>query len=259
MTMVNRTRIDYLDELADQLVASLQLSQELFALVDELTAQVDLGSALTDPTIGSQGRADLARRLLAKQLSKPAVDFVANATGPEWANGRELTTGLRREAIRVVLASTDADQVRRELNIVREIIINHDELRATLASYAASSQAQQTLVQQLIGDKADPVTALLVSRAMRDGEHLQDTLRFYMELASQVLGRVLAYVTVARPLPAYQRAELGEQLRRIYGQSVDTAEHVDPAVLGGVRVEIGDDVIDGTVAVKLAEARRELA
>ena len=64
---------------------------------------------------------------------------------------------------------------------------------------------------------------------------------------------------MARPLPAYQMAELGEQLRRLYGQPVDMAEHVDPSVLGGVRVELGDDVIDGTVATKLSEAQRELA
>lgn len=259
MTNVNGTRIARLDQAADKTVASLQLSNELFALVDELTAQPELGRALTDPSLDAQGRGRLAEALLGTRLGQPTVQLITDAVHIEWTGGPELTRALRRQAIRIALRSTDADRVRSELNVVRETLAGHDELRVAMAGHTAGEEARTELVNQLLGDKADPVTALLVSLAVREGEHVQDLLWSCMELASQVLGRVLARITVARPLPAYQQAELGEQLRRIYGQQVDMAEHVDPAVLGGVRVELGDDVIDGTVSTKLAEAERELA
>ena len=259
MTNVNGTRIERLDEAADKIVATSSLSTELFALVDELNAQPDLGRALTDPALEAEGRGKLAGALLGKRLSGPTVDFVVQALALDWASGREFTSGLGRQAIRIALRSTDADQVRTELNVVRETLATHDELRVAMAGHTAGEEARAKLVDQLLGDKVDPVTAMLVGRAVRDGEHVQDALWSCMELASQVLGRILARVTVARPLPAYQMAELGEQLRRLYGQPVDMAEHVDPSVLGGVRVELGDDVIDGTVASKLSEAQREMA
>ena len=85
MTNVNGTRIERLDEAADKIVATSFLSTELFALVDELNAQPDLGRALTDPALEAEGRGKLAGALLGKRLSGPTVDFVVQI-GPAVGN-----------------------------------------------------------------------------------------------------------------------------------------------------------------------------
>ncbi len=258
MTTVNVTRSERLDSAADKVVAITALAQELFSLVDVLNTQIDLGRALTDPSLGSAGRAALATELLGKKLDGATVDFVRSALGDDWAGPREFCAALQRQATRIALRSTDPDLVRTQLNAVREVVLANDALRSALAGHSASAEARLGLVRQLLDGKVDPVTTLLVERCVRDGERVDQALLGCMELASQVRGRGLARVTVARPLPAYQAAELAEQLKRLYGQPVDMAEHVDESVIGGVRIEMGDDVIDGTVASKLSEARQEL-
>ncbi len=63
----------------------------------------------------------------------------------------------------------------------------------------------------------------------------------------------------ARELSDDERSRLADAL----GSQYDTAIHLlvvqDPKIVGGIRVEIGDDVIDGTVASKLEDAQRKLA
>ena len=66
-------------------------------------------------------------------------------------------------------------------------------------------------------------------------------------------------MTAARPLDDAQEARLAAVLGRIYGRVVDVQVEVDPEVVGGVRVVIDDEVIDGTVASRLAQVKRTLA
>jgi F-type H+-transporting ATPase subunit delta len=66
----------------------------------------------------------------------------------------------------------------------------------------------------------------------------------------------VATVRVAQPLTAAQRERLRETLSAQVGREVAVQEVIDPHVLGGVRVELGDEVIEGTVAGRLEQARR---
>jgi F-type H+-transporting ATPase subunit delta len=70
---------------------------------------------------------------------------------------------------------------------------------------------------------------------------------------------VVATVRVARPLDKADQKRLAEVLGQQYSTTVHLNVVVDPDVLGGIRVEIGDEVIDGTIASRLDDARRRLA
>ena len=71
-----------------------------------------------------------------------------------------------------------------------------------------------------------------------------------------VQASTIARVSVARPLTADQLARIKAQLVRIYGVAIDVRVDVDPEVLGGVRIEVGDEIIDGTIQTRLNQARR---
>ncbi len=71
-------------------------------------------------------------------------------------------------------------------------------------------------------------------------------------------GRSIATVTSAREIPAPQLDRLRAGLERQYGRTLQLQQIVDPAVLGGLRVAIGDDVIDGTVRSKFTDLRLKL-
>jgi F-type H+-transporting ATPase subunit delta len=116
------------------------------------------------------------------------------------------------------------------------------------------------LVDRLLGDKALPATVTLVKQALA-GTYgtLTNALTAYREVAAETQGEVVATVRVARPLSKKNRSRLAEVLGRQYHTTVHLNLVTDPDILGGVRVEIGDDVIDGTVAGRLDDARRALA
>jgi F-type H+-transporting ATPase subunit delta len=81
----------------------------------------------------------------------------------------------------------------------------------------------------------------------------------YQKVAAGVHGEGVAKVRTARALSDDERTRLQRGLASQYDRPIHLNVVVDPAVLGGIRVEIGDDVIDGTVAARLADARRKLA
>jgi F-type H+-transporting ATPase subunit delta len=84
-------------------------------------------------------------------------------------------------------------------------------------------------------------------------------LAAYQKVAAEVRGEGVATVRVARPLADAERDRLAAALASSYGRDVHLNVIVDPEVIGGIRVEIGDDVIDGTVASRLDDAGRRLA
>ena len=69
----------------------------------------------------------------------------------------------------------------------------------------------------------------------------------------------VAEVTVARPLAPEQEARLRAALTRITGREVDIQTSIDPSVIGGVRVRLGDEIIAGTVADRLEQLHRQLS
>ena len=66
-------------------------------------------------------------------------------------------------------------------------------------------------------------------------------------------------MTTAKPLDAAHAERLERGLSQQFGRDLRINQVIDPAVIGGLRVQIGDEVIDGTVATKLSLLRLQLA
>ncbi len=91
------------------------------------------------------------------------------------------------------------------------------------------------------------------------GRKLDRTLELYLALAARRREQITAVVTTATDLGEQQRERLSAALQNIYGKPVLLQVVLDEQVLGGVRVQIGDEVVDGTVLRRLDEARRHIA
>jgi F-type H+-transporting ATPase subunit delta len=91
------------------------------------------------------------------------------------------------------------------------------------------------------------------------GRTLEDGLEDYAALAADVRSRTLATVTTAVALDEGQKQRLAASLSAQLGVAVQLQVEIDPKVVGGVVVHVGDEVIDGSTRHRLAEARRRLA
>jgi F-type H+-transporting ATPase subunit delta len=239
----------------------VSLPADLFAVVDALESSAALRRAVTDPGAPEQSRRQLVHSLLDGKISRTAVDMVADAAAMRWSGGRTFAAALDRQAVRAQLIEADRngylEETEDELFRFARTVEANPELRNALADRAVAVGGRQELVGQLLDGKVNDATMVLARRAVRARERtFAHTIEGYVTLAAALKNRVVATVRVAQPLSTEQRERLRRTLSIQVGREVAVQEVIDPNVLGGVRVELGDEVIEGTVAGRLEQARR---
>lgn len=240
------------------------LSGQLYAVVHVLDTQHALRRGLSDPSTDADRKADVARGLFAAQLDATATDLVSDAARLRWPSSTDFVDGLEHLAVLVEAAAAERDgtldDVEDELFRFGRIVQNRAELRTALTDRAAGPDAKQRLLADLLADKVAPSTLRLVTEVVTHprGRSLERGLEFCGQVVAQRRQRLVALVRSARPLTDGQRDRLVAALAAAYGHEVHVNIEVDPEILGGLSVQVGDEVIDGTVAGRLEEVRRRL-
>ncbi len=237
---------------------------DLFSVAAVLRDEPSLRRVLTDVSLGSEAKSGLVRSIFADKIGDRALDLVASAAGQRWAAMSDLAATLEQlGVVAVIRAAEDEDQadtVETELFSVSRLVAENPSLRDALADPARSVEDKQQLVRALLGGKTARGTIQLAEQAVVSPYRtVVLAIEDYQRLAAEERDRLVALVRVARPLTEQESERLSTALSNQYGRQVDLNELVDPDVLGGIRVEVGDDVIDGTVATRLDHARRKLA
>lgn len=263
MSAATQARQTELDRVLDSQEATPALADELFAVVELLSGQVSLRNALSDATAGDTVRRQLAAAVLGGRVSGPTQSVVEAAAGLRWASGADLVAALERQGVRALLRGAQRagslDRVEEEAFRFSRIVAADHALRDALEDRSAGRARREELVDGLLTGRADPATVALVRRALRLADRtFARTLDSYLSLAAEERSRAIAEVTVAVPLTPEQEERLRSALSRQVGREVSLQVSVDPAVIGGVRVRLGDEVIEGTVAGRLEAAERQL-
>jgi len=237
------------------------LPADLFAVVDALDSSVALRRAITDPSTPEESRRNLVQGLFGGKISKTAVTVVAEGAAMRWPGGRAFAEALERQAVRAQLIAADEagnlGEAEDELFRFARTVESSPELRNTLANRGATVAQRQDLVEELLSGRATEATVVLARRAVTARERtFAHTIEGFVTLAAEQRNRVVATVRVATALTAEQRTRLQAALSRQAGREVAVQEVIDPSVVGGVRVELGDEVVEGTVAARLLAARR---
>ena len=244
---------------------AVQLGRELFAVVDVLDASPALRRALTDPGRDGEDKAKVVTDLLGEKAPAEVVDLVAQMARSRWSAEEDFADALARLAIDSVLAGAAAneslEQVEEEIFRVGRLLAENRELRLALGDSSRAVDARRRLAAQVFGDQVHPATSLLLQRSVGNVRHpsVVGGLNEISELAAERRRRLVAVVTAAAPLTQEQTDRLAHILNRSYGRKVQVHVAVDPRVLGGLRIQIGDDVLDGTTIARLDDARRRLA
>jgi F-type H+-transporting ATPase subunit delta len=255
-----------LDALTDSTSADAgALADELAAVTALLDREVGLRRVLTDPAQAAEAKAQLAERLLGGQVGGPAVDLVSGMVRSRWSQSRDLVDALEELAdtadLTAAQKSGSLDDVEDELFRFGRIVSSNTALRAALTDRAATTAAKVELLHRLLGGRAAQVTERLVTRLVTAprGRSLESGLESLSKLAAERRERLVAVVTSAVPLSDTQKQRLGAALAKLYGHTMHLNIDVDPEVVGGIRVQVGDEVINGSIADRIEDAGRRLA
>jgi len=140
-----------------------------------------------------------------------------------------------------------------------EALTGEPRFVAALQSDGMTDEKLQAIVRQVLPD----VTAdeLNLFRLLRRKNRLAlgpGIASYYRELQDQSRGVVRASVRTAVPLEPAQRDALAQQLAARTGGQVELEAEVDPTLLGGAVIRIGDHLIDGSVRTRLRRLREQL-
>lgn len=241
----------------------MTIASQLFDVVDTLDGSGSLRRALTDPARDADDKADLASSLFSK-FDKRVVDVVADFARARWSSDEDLGASIEDAGVAALFASAQhakkLQTVEEELfRVERELVASRDLLTA-LGDRSAPAASRAAILADVLKGKVDAVTYALLERKVTAprGTRLLTAVRELVQAAAQRRERLVARVTAAVELSAAQRKRLTSILTDAYGHEIQLNVAVDPQVLGGMKVQVGSEVVDGTVVSRLADARRRL-
>ncbi|MBW8871186.1 MAG: F0F1 ATP synthase subunit delta [Leifsonia sp.] len=240
--------------------ADLATAEDLFAAGRVVADSAQLRAVLSDPTVSGERKAVLVKRVFAS-LSAPAVQLLSVVTAQRWSSHDDLLAAIEELGIRAIATSAP-----RNVDIVAELFVfggavtSDASLELALRSKLATTDSKVALVQRLLGGRASKETVAIVRQLVDQprGRSVRESLRAAARTVAAQHGKTIASVYAATPLPDAQIERLRSVLSATYGD-LQINQVVDPSIIGGLRVQIGDDVIDGSIASRLAELRLQLA
>jgi F-type H+-transporting ATPase subunit delta len=258
-----------------------QLGDDLFAVLRLLVSEITLRRALADPSTPGAARSSLSDRLFSGKIGRPALDTVNDLVSARWSRPGDLLEALETLARRALLgvaekggvvdavrrvvpgvpeSSGDLDEVEDQLFRFARILNREPELATLLADHNTPADKRVELLRSVLGSKVSPVTATLLEQTVRipRGRGLERSAEELSELAAARRDRYIAHVRTPVRLTEAQERRLTEALTRIYGRPIGLQVELDPSLLGGLVVRVGGELIDGSVAGRLATARRTL-
>jgi F-type H+-transporting ATPase subunit delta len=243
----------------------IEVADEILAVADLLRREPRLRRALSDPAREGDQRVELLKALLSGKVSDDSADLVGALVAERFSNPVDLLNATERLGVDALLASAErADtlgDVEDELFRFGQVVDGDTSLASALGDPTADLGRRVELVNDLVSGKVEPVTLRLAQLALSGfgGRGFSASLTRLVELAAARRDRSVAYVTGAVPLTDEEEDRLAARLSEMYGRQVSLKIDVDPRIIGGLRVKVGSDLYDGSVARRLAEVRTALA
>lgn len=239
-------------------------ADEILSVAGLLLREPRLRRALADPARSGDDRAGLLGSLLADKVGADTKDLLVLLVSGRWSTANDLLDAVERLGVSALLASADRagelGEVEDELFRFGQVVAADPRLSSVLSDPVVPAARRAELARALLEGKARPWTIRLVEVALAGfgGRSFSSGLSRLVELAAERRERQIAYVTVAAPLTEDEERRLGSTLSQIYGREVSVKQHVDPEILGGMSVQVGSDLYDGTVLRRLLETRKAL-
>lgn len=241
------------------------LSVDLFAVVELLGRELPLRRTLADPSIAEPAKTALLQALLRERVTPPALAFLVELVRSRWSRPRDLPSAVETLAVLAsfeqALVDGSLDDVEDQLFRFGRIVEREAGLRDALSDPAQPDERKRELLAGLLRDKVGPIALRVITAAAvaAPGRRtVGEALDSFSRLAAEMRQRLNARVTVAVLPDAAQLERLADGLSRVYGKRIGLRIELDPQILGGLVIRVGDQVLDASVTRRLDVARRGL-
>jgi len=241
------------------------LSDELGSVVSLLVGEPTLTRHLTEHNEDADAKKALVERLFSGKVDDKTVTLLQTAASQRWSAEADLVDGIEHLARLALLKRAEIedkiDEVEEQLFRFGRVLDGQPRLTALLSDYTTPIDGRTALLDKVIdGSEVDGVAAALLTQTIGHlrGERADEAVIDLAELAVARRGEIVAHVSAPAELSDAQRTRLTEVLTRIYGHPVSVQLDVDPEVLGGLSIVVGDEVIDGSIASRLSAAETQL-
>jgi F-type H+-transporting ATPase subunit delta len=207
----------------------------------------------------------LVDRIFAGKLDDHTMKLLRTAVSQRWSAEADFVDGIEHLARLALLKRAEiedqVDEVEEQLFRFGRALDAEPRLTSLLSDYSTPVDGRIALLHKVIdGSGVDGTAAALLTQTIGHlrGERADVAVIDLAELAVARRGELVAHVNSAIDLTDAQRKRLVELLTRIYGHPVSIQLNVDPELLGGLSITVGDEVIDGSIASRLAAAQTQL-
>jgi F-type H+-transporting ATPase subunit delta len=239
----------------------LDTARELFAAARIVGGSPQLSGALADPAAAPAARSRVVADVFGAAFGPTALSLLTTAVEQRWSNADQLIDGIEELAVRAAAISAPGVDVDGELFSATRLVAENPEIELALGSRLGDDSAKGALIETLLRGRASEATILIVSSLVQQPRErrVRQLLSQAMDFVADQRGSIVATVVTAAPLNTAQSERLSAVLTQRYGKKVGLNAVIDPSVVGGLRVQIADDVIDASVAARLSDLRQRLA
>jgi F0F1-type ATP synthase delta subunit/F0F1-type ATP synthase membrane subunit b/b' len=243
------------------------LADDLTSVAGFLIHESAVTRHLTVQAEDAAPRVRLLERLVSGKVGQPALDVLKKAVSERWSAEPDLVDALELVARQALLIRAEragqVDDVEDQLFRFSRILDAQPRLALLLGNYETPPDARIRLLRKVLdsaGAGVSPITAELLAKTVEllRGQSAEVAVQGLAEVAVARRGEVVARVSAATELSDAQQTRLTEVLSRIYGHPVTSQIQIDPELLGGLAITVGDEIIDGTLSSRIAAAQSQL-
>jgi ATP synthase F0 subunit b/ATP synthase F1 delta subunit len=273
MRSASRLSLDALMKRFSEIAKDLD-DRGLSTLADELTSVAALFEResvvtryLTLPAEDASPRVRLIERLVSDKVGQPALEVLKAAVSQRWSTSNDLVDAVELVLRNALLTRAEhagsMDEVEDQLFWFSRIVDAQPRLSILLGDYEAPADSRVRLLRNVLESASttvNPIAVELLSKTVEllRGQPAEEAVLTLAEVAVARRGEVVAHVSAATELSDAQHKRMTQVLSRIYGHPVTVQMQIDPELLGGLAISVGDEIIDGTLSSRLAAAQTQL-
>ncbi|WP_129657996.1 F0F1 ATP synthase subunit delta [Rothia uropygialis] len=247
--------------------ANASMSEELFSVAELIDHNGALRRGLTDPSREPEQRGKVASSVLEGKVYPAVRETVARAAASRWSAERDLADALEHLGVLAAAFAAENRAGQDTLSTVIEDLLRFSKtvqadpkVQTALTDQRADNAAKKQLAARISAARTEE-GRLLINQVVEHPRGVQpaDLAEKFAETLVALSQRFIAKVTTSAPLDEQRLARLEKAISAVYERDMTLDVTVDPEVMGGLKVQVGDEVIDGTVSSRISNLDRSVS